>query len=135
MKLSEANREWLVEACRSRTGGKQGERREEQHLVATAIIVATGACQQIISREDTDDDESPLILAARYGYRRVCRVLLDVGVPRDLESLDVMLEEEEEPLALLRELIEAKLGFEEDTEDEQEEGEEEEEEEYHPTSA
>ena len=55
-------------------------------------------------RDDPDDDESLLILAAGYEYRRLCRLLMDLGVPHDLESLAVLLEDEPEKLAFLHEV-------------------------------
>ena len=70
----------------------------------TLLFFATGALQRMLHRDDPDDDESLLILAAGYEYRRLCRLLMDLGVPHDLESLAVLLEDEPEKLAFLQEV-------------------------------
>ena len=78
---------------------------EEQEVAATLLFFATGAMQRLLYRNDPDDDESYLVLAAGYEYRHLCRLLLDLGMPYDLESLELILEDAPETLEFLREII------------------------------
>ena len=78
---------------------------EEQEVAVTLLFFATGALQRIMCLNDVNDDESLLILAAGYEYRHLCRLLVHLGVPYDMESLDVLLEDEPEKLAFLQDVI------------------------------
>lgn len=86
---------------------------EEQEIITTLLFFATGALQNVLYMDDPDDEDSLLILAAGYQYRRLCRLLLALGIPHDVESLSIILEDEPEKFEFLRELIGETSGTEE----------------------
>ena len=86
---------------------------EEQEIITTLLFFATGALQNVLYMDDPDDEDSLLILAAGYQYRRLCRLLLALGIPYDVESLSIILEDEPEKFEFLRGLISEINGAEE----------------------
>ena len=75
---------------------------EEQEVALALMFFATGAMQQHIDSNGAQNEESYLVLCARYEYGHLCRILIDLGLGLDLESLEIILEDEPETLQFLR---------------------------------